>query len=45
MKITYSNIQKIEGPLVFINHQHNVMNGEIIQLVDPEGNIRNGRVT
>jgi len=44
MKITYSNIQKIEGPLIFINHQHDVMNGEIVQIVDPKGLIRNGRV-
>ncbi len=44
MKITYSKIQKIEGPLVFIKHQHDVMNGDIVQLLDPEGVIRNGRV-
>lgn len=44
MKITYSNIHKIEGPLVFLHHQHDVMYGEIVQVVDPEGGIRNGRV-
>jgi len=44
MKITYSSIHKIEGPLVFLQHQHNVMNGEIVQVVDPDGNLRNGRV-
>ena len=44
MKITYSNIYKIEGPLVFVQHQHEVMNGEIVQVEAPDGTIRNGRV-
>ena len=44
MKITYSNINKIEGPLVFLQHQHDVMNGEIVKVRDPNGNIRKGRV-
>ncbi|MBN2155421.1 MAG: V-type ATP synthase subunit B [Candidatus Lokiarchaeota archaeon] len=44
MKITYSNIQGIEGPLVFLRHQHNVMNGEIVHIIDPNGIARTGRV-
>ncbi|MHA1730073.1 MAG: V-type ATP synthase subunit B [Promethearchaeota archaeon] len=44
MSITYKKIQRIEGPLLFIKYKHQVMNGEIVRIKAPSGEIRNGRV-
>lgn len=44
MSITYKHIERIEGPLLFIKYAHKVMNGEIVIIKTPSGELRNGRV-
>ncbi|MCP4761681.1 MAG: V-type ATP synthase subunit B [archaeon] len=44
MSIKYRNIERIEGPLIFLKANHSVMNGEKILIKTPTGEIRNGKV-
>ncbi|MHA1730075.1 MAG: V-type ATP synthase subunit B [Promethearchaeota archaeon] len=44
MSITYRNVTKIEGPLIFVRHKHNVKIGTIVNIKTHLGDIKNGMV-
>jgi V/A-type H+-transporting ATPase subunit B len=44
MSIIYRNIQKIIGPLIFLENQHEVHYGEIVKIQSEEGEDRFGQV-
>lgn len=44
MSIKYIGVDKIDGPLVFLKTKHQCINGEIVTIKAPNGNLLNGRV-
>ncbi|MHA2429864.1 MAG: V-type ATP synthase subunit B [Promethearchaeota archaeon] len=44
MSVIYKKIQKIIGPLLFLNNNHNVQYGEFVRIQSDDGTIRNGQV-
>jgi V/A-type H+-transporting ATPase subunit B len=44
MSIEYKTIQKISGPLIFVEGVSGVGYNELVEIRDPEGNLRRGRV-
>ncbi|MBD3350637.1 MAG: V-type ATP synthase subunit B [Candidatus Lokiarchaeota archaeon] len=44
MSVRYQKLNKIEDPLVFLNVKHPIMNGEIVSIKTPNGELRNGKV-
>ncbi len=44
MSIEYRTIQKISGPLIFVEGVSGVGYNELVEIKDPEGNLRRGRV-
>lgn len=40
----YSGLCKIDGPLVFMKNTHPIGYGELVELIDRDGNIRTGQV-
>ncbi len=43
-KVTYSRLEKIIGPLIFLKNEHDVQYGEIIKIYTQDGSERNGEV-
>ena len=44
MSVIYRNIQKIIGPLIFLENRHNVQYGEIVIIQSQDGKTRTGQV-
>ena len=44
MSVSYRKIQKIIGPLIFLNNEHGVQYGEIVKIHSDDGIVRTGQV-
>ncbi len=44
MTVSYSKINQIIGPLLFLENKHDVHYGEIVKIIMKDGEIRNGQV-
>ncbi len=44
MSVTYNKIQKIIGPLLFLENKHDCQYGEIVSIISDDGTIRTGQV-